>query len=253
MGSLAGCSGAASGAGRRRGFGAAVRQGVGPLAHQGLDKALGLAVGLGGVGPRAVWRTRSSRHTLRNRRLRNTRRCRSSRARPRCPSAGTSAAPGPGSRSPTGASHPASPRRKPGARIVDREWTSSQPAPSLWPRRSPVMRWPMRRKRASFLISRWTSSPAQERCIAAPLDRFERGQSTEAHRRRWLATVLLGRRSSAVISSPVVRYSQRKPVDHGEPGRGQLGGHQRGAELRFCSRQRLRCHSGRATCLQCAC
>ena len=35
------------------GVGAAVRQGVGPLAQQGLDEALGLAVGLGRVGPGA--------------------------------------------------------------------------------------------------------------------------------------------------------------------------------------------------------
>ena len=36
-------------------------------------------------------------------------------------------------------------------------------SPSLWPRRSPVIRWPMRPKRASFLISRWMSSPARAR------------------------------------------------------------------------------------------
>lgn len=49
-------------------------------------------------------------------------------------------------------------------------WTNSQPAPLrlelrqvLWPVRSPVMRWPTRSKRPSFLMSMWISSPGWAR------------------------------------------------------------------------------------------
>src|SRR6266849_2332651 len=40
-------------------------------------------------------------------------------------------------------------------------WTNSQPMPRLllWPVRSPVMRWPIRSKRPSFLMSIWIISP----------------------------------------------------------------------------------------------
>ncbi len=40
-------------------------------------------------------------------------------------------------------------------------WTNSQPTPRrlLWPLRSPVMRWPTRSKRPSFLMSIWINSP----------------------------------------------------------------------------------------------
>src|SRR5712691_7415641 len=55
-------------------------------------------------------------------------------------------------------------------------WTNSQPMPRLllWPVRSPVMRWPMRSKRPSFLMSMWIISLA---LVAADrLDRVKRLQ-----------------------------------------------------------------------------
>src|SRR3954470_19471621 len=44
-------------------------------------------------------------------------------------------------------------------------WTNSHPTPRrlLCPVRSPVMRWPTRSKRPSFLISMWISSPGCSR------------------------------------------------------------------------------------------
>ena len=51
---------------------------------------------------------------------------------------------------------------------------NSQPMPRFWPRRSPVMRWPMPSIRPSFLMSIWISSPG---CVALVAD--DRGLGVE--------------------------------------------------------------------------
>jgi hypothetical protein len=52
-------------------------------------------------------------------------------------------------------------------------------------------------------------------------------------RRRWPATVLLGRRRRTAISSPVMRYSRRRRVIMASQGAGSLLATRRGAEPRF--------------------
>jgi hypothetical protein len=101
-------------------------------------------------------------------------------------------------------------------------WTNSQPTPSLWQRRSPVIRWPTRRKRASFLVSKWTSSPARARLyrragsLGSSCASSAQAQAGEmpGHGAAWQVETP----GNLLTGHPVVAA---EASDHGEPGRGQ--------------------------------
>ena len=101
----------------------------------------------------------------------------------------------------------------------------SQPVPRFWPRRSPVIRWPMPSIRPSFLMSMWISSPG---CVALVADRSAGLGSRAPSRPSWwrrstttnggdrTAELAGDRRAGQALAAQRARSRPRRPT---QPGR----------------------------------